>query len=86
MKSIWLDPTDEAAIRALRERYGIDSDSGAIRFALRVLAASPLVQVAVPPPPKFAHRGKPLPAPPPTLPASPTTSLMTDPAVDPQQE
>jgi len=37
--TIWLRNKDREAIRAIRERYGSESDSAAIRFALRILAA-----------------------------------------------
>ncbi len=60
MKSIWLAEEDEAAIATIRTRYGVDSESAAIRLALRTLAASPLLQIQPLPRPKHARRGKPL--------------------------
>ena len=36
--SIRLDETDRAAIETIKERYGVASDSDAIRLALHVLA------------------------------------------------
>lgn len=43
---IWLDEKiDKEAIRIIRERYGCQSDSAAMRLALRVLAASPTLQI-----------------------------------------
>jgi hypothetical protein len=36
--SIFLGDEDRAAIRAIQERYGVSTDSDAIRLALRVLA------------------------------------------------
>jgi Arc/MetJ-type ribon-helix-helix transcriptional regulator len=37
--TIWLDEKDKVAIREIRELYGLESDSAAIRFSLRVLSA-----------------------------------------------
>ncbi len=37
---------DLKAIAILRERYGCESDSAAVRLALRVLAASPMLEIA----------------------------------------
>ena len=37
--TIWLDEKDKAAIKEIRELYGLESDSAAIRFSLRVLSA-----------------------------------------------
>jgi hypothetical protein len=37
--TIWYDPErDGEALRAVRERWGLDSDSAAWRFALRLVA------------------------------------------------
>lgn len=36
--SIFLGEEDRAAIRTIQERYGVSTDSDAIRLALRVLA------------------------------------------------
>lgn len=36
--SIFLGDRDREAIRAIQERYGVSTDSDAIRLALRVLA------------------------------------------------
>ncbi len=38
--SIYLDEADKAAIQTIKERYGITSDSDAIRFAVRQVAAA----------------------------------------------
>jgi Arc/MetJ-type ribon-helix-helix transcriptional regulator len=37
--TIWLGEKDKEAIREIRELYGLESDSAAIRFSLRVLSA-----------------------------------------------
>lgn len=36
--NIYLDEQDRRAIQAIKERYGITSDSDVIRFALRLVA------------------------------------------------
>ena len=43
--TIWLDETDRASLAKVRERYGVASDSDAIRLALRLLAESKRVNV-----------------------------------------
>ncbi len=43
--TIWLDESDRAALAKVRERYGVASDSDAIRLALRLLAESKRVNV-----------------------------------------
>ncbi len=43
--TIWLDDTDRAALAKVRERYGVATDSDAIRLALRLLAESQRVNV-----------------------------------------
>jgi hypothetical protein len=53
---IWLGPEDEDALRILVQRYGCESVSQAIRLAIRVLAASPILQVDLPPTPKHARK------------------------------
>ena len=45
--TIWLDEVDRAALRTIRERYGVASDSDAIRLAVRLLAESKRVNVEV---------------------------------------
>lgn len=45
MTTIRLDEADRAAIAMIKERYGVASDSDAIRLALRLLAGSKRVQV-----------------------------------------
>lgn len=37
--TIWLDEEDKGAIRKIRQLYGSESNSAAIRLALRILAA-----------------------------------------------
>jgi Arc/MetJ family transcription regulator len=43
--TIWLDETDRTAIAAIKERYGVATESDAIRLALRILAESQRVDV-----------------------------------------
>jgi Arc/MetJ family transcription regulator len=43
--TIWLDEADRAAVATVRERYGVATDSDAIRLALRLLAESARVRV-----------------------------------------
>lgn len=43
--TIWLDEVDRAALLKIRERYGVASDSDAIRLAVRLLAESKRVNV-----------------------------------------
>ena len=45
--TIWLDEVDRAALLTIRERYGVASDSDAIRLAVRLLAESKRVNVEV---------------------------------------
>ena len=43
--TIWFDESDRSALAKIRERYGVASDSDAIRLALRLLAESKRVNV-----------------------------------------
>jgi hypothetical protein len=43
--TVWLDEGDHAALATIRERYGVASDSDAIRLAVRLLAESKRVNV-----------------------------------------
>jgi Arc/MetJ family transcription regulator len=43
--TIWLDEADRAAIATIRERYGVASESDAIRLAVRLLAESKRVDI-----------------------------------------
>jgi hypothetical protein len=43
--TIWLDEADRAAVAAIKERYGVASDSDAIRLAVRLLAESKRVDI-----------------------------------------
>jgi len=45
MTTIRLDEADRAAIATIKERYGVASDSDAIRLALRLLAESKRVDI-----------------------------------------
>ncbi len=44
--SIFLADTDRAAIQTVRERYGLSTDSDALRLAVRILAASPMLTLS----------------------------------------
>ncbi|HHH40492.1 MAG TPA: hypothetical protein ENK56_00635 [Chloroflexi bacterium] len=47
--TIWFDPeVDSQALKAIRERWGLDSDSAAWRFAVRVLAQVVRLEVVLP--------------------------------------
>lgn len=43
--TIWLDEADRAALAKVRKRYGVATDSDAIRLALRLLAESQRVTI-----------------------------------------
>ena len=43
--TIWLDEADKAAIKVIKERYGMATESDAIRLAARLLAASKRVDI-----------------------------------------
>ena len=43
--TIWLDDADRVGIASIRERYGVASDSDAIRLALRLLAEATRVDI-----------------------------------------
>ena len=55
--SIYLGEEDRAAIRTIQQRYGVSTDSDAIRLALRVLARARDLALA-PLPPKQSEHGK----------------------------
>ncbi len=46
--TVWLDEIDRAALATIRERYGVASDSDAIRLAVRLLAESKRVNLETP--------------------------------------
>lgn len=54
-KSFWLDTEDEQALSIIQRRYGCESESQALRLAVRVLAASPMLEVRLPSTPKHAR-------------------------------
>jgi len=61
--TVWLDEAvDAQAILDIKQRYGCESDATAIRLALRVLAASPMLTIQPPAPPPHARRSPKLPA------------------------
>jgi Arc/MetJ family transcription regulator len=43
--TIHLADADRIAIKTIRERYGMDTDSAAIRLALRILATTERLQI-----------------------------------------
>ncbi len=51
--TIFLAETDRAAIQAIKDRYGVSSDSDAIRLALRVLASAQSIALSPLPPRGF---------------------------------
>ena len=54
---LWIDEEiDGRAIQIIRARYGCESDSAAMRLALRVLADSPMLAIQAPPRPTHARR------------------------------
>jgi hypothetical protein len=46
--TVWLDDIDRAALSMIRERYGVASESEAIRLAVRILAESKRVNLETP--------------------------------------
>ena len=60
--SVFVGPEDRAAIEIIKQRYGVATESDAIRLALRVLAASPMLKIELPARPKHAHRSPPKPS------------------------
>jgi Arc/MetJ-type ribon-helix-helix transcriptional regulator len=46
--TVWFDEGDRAALATIRERYGVASDSDAIRLAVRLLAQSRRVHLETP--------------------------------------
>jgi hypothetical protein len=54
-KTFWLDEVDECALQTISERYGCESESQAMRLALRVLANSPKLEIQLPKRPKHAR-------------------------------
>ncbi len=54
-KTFWLGPEDEVALEKIRMHYGCESDSQALRLALRVLADSPRLDVILPERPVHAR-------------------------------
>ncbi|MGI8826227.1 MAG: hypothetical protein ACR2JC_11390 [Chloroflexota bacterium] len=54
--TIFLADEDRDAIRAIQRRYGVSTDSDAIRLALRVLAQ--VRHIALDPPPHAQNKGE----------------------------
>lgn len=46
--TIWLDEADRVAIAAIRARYGVATESDAMRLAVRLLAESKQVDIQPP--------------------------------------
>ncbi|MFL5624002.1 MAG: hypothetical protein ACJ788_00210 [Ktedonobacteraceae bacterium] len=44
-RTFYVGVQDTIAIQHIRERYGMSTDSDAVRFALRLVAESPVVQL-----------------------------------------
>jgi hypothetical protein len=55
-KTFWVAPEDEQALETIQQRYGCESESQALRLAVRVLANSPMLALTLPPTPKHASR------------------------------
>ena len=53
---VLVSPEDRAALEIVKQRYGVATESDALRLALCVLAARPLLKIELPPRPKHAHR------------------------------
>lgn len=47
-KMLWISEEDQEAIGVIARRYGLESDSSVMRLALRVLAAAPMLRIALP--------------------------------------
>ena len=57
-KTFWLDTIDDEAIATIQHRYGCESQSQAIRMAVRIVAASEKIEVSRPPVSKFSKTRK----------------------------
>ena len=57
-KTFWVAPEDEAALVLIQQRYGCESESQALRLAVRVLANSPMLALTLPPTPKHAKKAE----------------------------
>ncbi len=56
--SVFLSDQERNAIRILRERYGLSTDSDVVRMALNVLASNPILQIQLPKPLKPGPKPK----------------------------
>lgn len=54
--TIFLGDADRIAIQAIKDRFGISSDSDAIRLALRVIASVPSPQLLLMPQAEPVHK------------------------------
>lgn len=57
-QAFWLGPDEDEAVRVIMARYGCESKSQALRLALRVVAASPMLTVSLPPTPPHARHSR----------------------------
>lgn len=55
-KSFWLDSSDEEALATIQQHYGCESESQALRLAIRALARNPKLALTLPPTPKHAKK------------------------------
>jgi len=60
--SVFIGPEDRAALEIIHQRYGVATESDALRLALCVLAASPRLSIEWPARPQHAHRSPPKPS------------------------
>jgi hypothetical protein len=57
-KNVWIDEDDERSIALIQQRYDCDSQSQAVRMAIRIAAHGPLQRIPRPPTPLRAGRRK----------------------------
>ena len=55
-KTFWLDTSDEEGLATIRQQYGCESESQALRLAIRALARNPKLALTLPPTPKHARK------------------------------
>lgn len=57
-KNVWIDEDDERSIALIQQRYDCDSQSQAVRMAIRIAAHGPLQRIPRPPTPLRAAKRK----------------------------
>lgn len=57
-KNVWIDEDDERSIALIQQRYDCDSQSQAVRMAIRIAAHGPLQRIPRPPTPLRARKRK----------------------------